>query len=163
MNMSLLIGTFTIGFILSLLALGVFISFRIFAFPDITADGSITLGAAVAATLLVHGVSPPLASLAGLWRRNARRSVHRHAAHPLQDQLAALRNSGDDRALLHQSAHHGARATCRCSRSPRWRRKRSGSVSSFMAGLLPASDLAGWEVSVRDASVLVRDRFWRSR
>ena len=62
--MSLLIGTFTIGFILSLLALGVFISFRIFAFPDITADGSITLGAAVAATLLVHGVTPPLASLA---------------------------------------------------------------------------------------------------
>ena len=45
--MSLLIGTFTIGCILSLLALGVFISFRIFAFPDITADGSITLGASV--------------------------------------------------------------------------------------------------------------------
>ncbi len=63
--MSLLIGTFTIGCILSLLALGVFISFRIFAFPDITADGSITLGAAVAATLLVRGVTPALASLAG--------------------------------------------------------------------------------------------------
>src|SRR5271154_1039822 len=63
--MNLLIGTFTIGFILSLLALGVFISFRIFAFPDITADGSITLGAAVAATLMVHGTSPLLASLAG--------------------------------------------------------------------------------------------------
>ena len=31
--------------ILALLALGVFISFRIFAFPDITADGSLTLGA----------------------------------------------------------------------------------------------------------------------
>lgn len=62
--MSLLIATFTIGFILSLLALGVFISFRIFAFPDITADGSITLGASVAATLLIHGVTPPLASLA---------------------------------------------------------------------------------------------------
>ncbi|MGA8072746.1 MAG: hypothetical protein WB995_04680, partial [Candidatus Acidiferrales bacterium] len=63
--MNLLIGTFTIGFILSLLALGVFISFRIFAFPDITADGSITLGASVAATLMVHGTSPALASLAG--------------------------------------------------------------------------------------------------
>ena len=62
--MSLLIGTFTIGCILSLLALGVFISFRIFAFPDITADGSVTLGAAVAATLMAHGTSPTLASLA---------------------------------------------------------------------------------------------------
>lgn len=63
--MSLLIGAFTIGLTLSLLALGIFITFRIFNFPDITADGSVTLGAAVAATLLVHGVTPPLASLAG--------------------------------------------------------------------------------------------------
>ena len=46
--MLLLIGAFTIGLILSLLAFGVFISFRIFSFPDITAEGSITLGGAVA-------------------------------------------------------------------------------------------------------------------
>jgi putative ABC transport system permease protein len=63
--MSLLIGSVTIGFILSLLALGVFLSFRIFAFPDITAEGSITLGASVAATLLVGGFSPFTATLAG--------------------------------------------------------------------------------------------------
>src|SRR5881296_488490 len=63
--MSLLIGAMTIGFILSLLALGVFLSFRIFAFPDITAEGSITLGAAVAATLLVKGFSPLTATFFG--------------------------------------------------------------------------------------------------
>ena len=63
--MTLLIGALTIGLILSLLALGVFISFRIFNFPDITADGSFPLGAAIAATLLVLGVNPLLASLAG--------------------------------------------------------------------------------------------------
>jgi putative tryptophan/tyrosine transport system permease protein len=62
--MLLLIGAFTIGLILSLLALGVFISFRIFEFPDITADGSITLGGAVAAALIVTGVHPLLASAA---------------------------------------------------------------------------------------------------
>jgi len=56
--MTLLVGAFTIGLILSLLALGVYISFRIFSFPDITADGSITLGAAVAATLIVQGFDP---------------------------------------------------------------------------------------------------------
>jgi putative tryptophan/tyrosine transport system permease protein len=60
--MSLLIGALTIGAILSLLALGVFVSFRVFEFPDITADGSITLGAAVAATLLVAQVHPALAT-----------------------------------------------------------------------------------------------------
>ena len=61
--MTLLIGALTIGLILSLLALGVFISFRVFEFPDITADGSITLGAAVAAILLVHHVHPVIATL----------------------------------------------------------------------------------------------------
>jgi putative ABC transport system permease protein len=64
--MALLIGALTIGLILSLLALGVFISFRIFEFPDITADGSITLGAAVAAVLLVGGSHPVVATLAAL-------------------------------------------------------------------------------------------------
>ena len=63
--MSLLIGALTIGLILSLLALGVFISFRIFSFPDITADGSSTLGAAVAAALIVKGVNPLAATTAG--------------------------------------------------------------------------------------------------
>jgi putative ABC transport system permease protein len=56
--MTLLVGSWTVGLILALLAIGVFISFRIFAFPDITADGSLTLGAAVAAALIVRGYSP---------------------------------------------------------------------------------------------------------
>lgn len=63
--MSLLIGALTIGFILSLLSLGVFISFRIFHFPDITADGSSTLGAAVATSLIVKEVNPFAATAAG--------------------------------------------------------------------------------------------------
>ncbi len=63
--MSLLIGAMTIGFILSMLALGVYISFRIFDFPDITAEGSITLGAAVSSTLLVAGWSPLPATALG--------------------------------------------------------------------------------------------------
>ena len=63
--MSLLIGALTIGFILSLLALGVYISFRIFDFADITAEGSITLGAAVTSTLLVAGWSPLAATAMG--------------------------------------------------------------------------------------------------
>ena len=63
--MSLLIGALTLGLILSLVALGVFISFRIFAFPDITADGSSTLGAALAAALLVKSANPGLATAPG--------------------------------------------------------------------------------------------------
>jgi putative ABC transport system permease protein len=64
--MTLLLGALTIGLILSLLAMGVMVSFRIFSVPDITTDGSITLGAAVAATLIVMGWPPSLATLAAL-------------------------------------------------------------------------------------------------
>ena len=60
--MTLLLSAFTIGLILSLLALGVYISYRVFAFPDITADGSITFGAAVAAAMLTHRMHPLAAS-----------------------------------------------------------------------------------------------------
>lgn len=68
--MTVLVSTFTIGLILSLLAIGVFISFRVFAFPDITVDGSITLGACITGVLLVTEPIPtgralPWAALAG--------------------------------------------------------------------------------------------------
>ena len=64
--MTLLLGALTIGLILSLLAMGVMVSFRIFSVPDITTDGSITLGGAVAATLIVAGVPPLPATLIAL-------------------------------------------------------------------------------------------------
>ena len=62
--MSLVIGAFTMGLILSLLSLGMFISFRMIRFTDITVDGSITLGASISAVLIVEGYSPWLAVLA---------------------------------------------------------------------------------------------------
>jgi putative tryptophan/tyrosine transport system permease protein len=64
--MTLLIGSWTVGLILAILALGVFISYRIFAFPDITADGSLTLGAAVAAAMIAQGYSPWAATAAAM-------------------------------------------------------------------------------------------------
>jgi putative ABC transport system permease protein len=64
--MTLLIGALTLGTILALLAIGVYISFRIFAIADITVDGSLTFGAAVTGVLLVKGgVHPLLATGAG--------------------------------------------------------------------------------------------------
>jgi len=61
--MTLLIGSITIGLVLALLALGMFISFRIFDFPDITAEGSFTFGAAITAALIVAGTNPVLATV----------------------------------------------------------------------------------------------------
>jgi putative ABC transport system permease protein len=62
--MTLMLGAWTVGLILSLLALGVFISFRVFKFPDITTEGSITLGAAILAVSLLRGHSPAVATAA---------------------------------------------------------------------------------------------------
>jgi putative tryptophan/tyrosine transport system permease protein len=62
--MNLIIGAFTIGLILSLLSLGMLISFRMIKFTDITVDGSITLGASLTAVLIMAGWSPWLATLA---------------------------------------------------------------------------------------------------
>ncbi|MEN6461862.1 MAG: ABC transporter permease [Syntrophomonas sp.] len=64
--MTLLIGSLTIGLILSILAFGVFISFRVFNMADITVEGSFTLGAALAATLIIAGINPILATLAAM-------------------------------------------------------------------------------------------------
>ena len=51
------------GLAYGLVALGVYITFRVLAFPDLTVDGSFPLGGAVAATLIVNGVNPWLATL----------------------------------------------------------------------------------------------------
>src|ERR1700758_3424451 len=63
--MTLLIGALTLGLILALLALGVYVSYRIFNIPDLTAEGSVTLGASVAAALMIHGYNALLATAAG--------------------------------------------------------------------------------------------------
>ena len=61
-----LLSTWTFGLALALVALGVFVSYRLVSFPDITTDGSFTLGAVVAAVLLTAGVDPLLATLGGM-------------------------------------------------------------------------------------------------
>ena len=53
--MTLLIGSLQLGLIYGLLALGVYITFRILNIPDLTADGSFTLGLSVSAALTVAG------------------------------------------------------------------------------------------------------------
>jgi putative ABC transport system permease protein len=63
MSQIALIGAVEFGLIYGLVALGVFLSFRVLNFPDLTVDGSFPLGAAVAASAIVAGVDPYLATL----------------------------------------------------------------------------------------------------
>jgi len=67
--LDLAVSTLTQGFIYALISYGVYITYKILDFPDLTVDGSFPLGAAVTAVLLVRGVNPwltlPVAMVVG--------------------------------------------------------------------------------------------------
>ncbi|EZQ15988.1 ABC transporter permease [Halopseudomonas bauzanensis] len=63
MSLFSLFGALEVGLIFSLVALGVFISFRLLRFPDLTVDGSFPLGGAVCAVLIANGMDPFLATI----------------------------------------------------------------------------------------------------
>jgi putative ABC transport system permease protein len=60
------LGAIESGFLFGLVALGIYLSFRVLNFPDVTVDGSFPLGGAVAAILIDSGADPYLATLAAL-------------------------------------------------------------------------------------------------
>jgi putative ABC transport system permease protein len=64
--MELALGALALGLAYAFLGMGVFITMRVFNFPDITADGSLTLGGSITAALLVLGVNPYLAAAAAM-------------------------------------------------------------------------------------------------
>lgn len=66
MSLIAFLGAIETGLLFGLVALGVFISFRVLDFPDLTVDGSLPLGAATAATLIVAGIDPYLATMAAM-------------------------------------------------------------------------------------------------
>jgi putative ABC transport system permease protein len=55
-------GALEIGLIYGLVALGVYLTFRVLDFPDLSVDGSFPMGAAVAATAIVAGINPWIAT-----------------------------------------------------------------------------------------------------
>ncbi|MEL6880037.1 MAG: ABC transporter permease [Cyanobacteria bacterium J06607_10] len=62
MNAVAFFGAVETGLLYGFLSLGVYLSFRVLDFPDLTVDGSFPLGAAVAGTLIVAGVNPFVAT-----------------------------------------------------------------------------------------------------
>lgn len=59
-------GALETGLIYALVAFSIFLSFRVLDFPDLTVDGSLPLGAAVAAVLILSGWHPWLATFAAM-------------------------------------------------------------------------------------------------
>ena len=54
----IIIGILEQGFIYGIMALGIYISYKILDFPDLSVDGTFPLGAAITAALLVKDVNP---------------------------------------------------------------------------------------------------------
>ena len=61
--MNLLISAIGQGLIWATLGFGLFLTFRILDFPDMTVEGTFPLGAATAVTLISSGVSPIIATI----------------------------------------------------------------------------------------------------
>lgn len=62
----MLVSTISQGLLWAILGLGIFMTYRILKFPDMTTEGSFPLGGAVAVTLMTQGVHPLLATLAAV-------------------------------------------------------------------------------------------------
>ncbi|MGM8211237.1 ABC transporter permease [Virgibacillus sp. W0430] len=60
-----LFGAVESGVIYAIMALGVYLSFRVLDFPDLTVDGSFVTGGAVAAISIINGIPPAVATLMG--------------------------------------------------------------------------------------------------
>lgn len=59
--MQIVLGVFEQGIIYAIMAMGVYITYRILDFPDLTVDGSFPLGGAVGVSMITAGMSPALA------------------------------------------------------------------------------------------------------
>ncbi|ARJ40136.1 ABC transporter permease [Sporosarcina sp. P21c] len=63
---SAVFGSVEQGIIYAIMALGVYLTFRVLDFPDLTVDGSFVTGAAVAATMIVFDYHPLVATLTAI-------------------------------------------------------------------------------------------------
>jgi putative ABC transport system permease protein len=151
--MNLLIGATTIGLILALLAFGVYLSFRIFSFPDITADGSITLGAAVTAALLVHHYAPWEATLAGFVAGMLAGSITGilHTKFRINELLSGILVMT---ALYSVNLHVMGKSNVPLMNEPTLTTQAETLFATFFGGKEDL-DFFGWSVSIRDASTLL--------
>ena len=61
--MSIIIGVIEEGLIYEIMAIGLYITYKILDFPDLSVDGTFPMGAAVTAMLILKGVHPALTLL----------------------------------------------------------------------------------------------------
>ena len=90
--LDIILGAIALGLLWAVMALGVYITYRVLDVADLTVEGTIALGGAVAARFISGGMNP--------W-------LYRPAPHQIKDSRPSLRHPDDDCAVFHQPAGHG--------------------------------------------------------
>ena len=93
--MALLLSVLEQGMIYGILALGVYITYKILDFPDLTVDGSLPFWAAITVRLIKGSYCVP--------RRSTGGNLYRIDPCEIKSQRPALRYHHDDRSVYHQS------------------------------------------------------------
>ena len=84
------------GLIWAILGLGIFMTFRILDFPDMTTEGSFPLGGAVAVTLITKGVNPLPCDAGCYWSRVLGRTCDGSSLHKGEYQHSLSGDPCDD-------------------------------------------------------------------
>ena len=151
--MNLLIGALTLGLVFSLLALGVYVSFRIFDVPDITAEGSITLGGAVAAAMIMQGAGPVEATLVAVLAGGVAGGATGTMATKLgiQPLLAGILSMT---ALYSVNLRVMGRSNIPIVQETTLATYAEG-LGTWIWGAKKSIEVLGWQVATRDASILL--------
>ena len=99
---SVVTGTFEKGLVFSILALGIFISFRILDIPDLSVDGTFTLGVAVSVMQAFNQGNTAVNSC-----RSYRRKRDGNTYHKAQRSAYTCGNNHNDGSLFHKPENHG--------------------------------------------------------
>ncbi|MFM2095020.1 MAG: hypothetical protein RIS70_2144 [Planctomycetota bacterium] len=150
--MLLLISALTMGLIFALLALGIYISYHVFHFPDITADGSFTFGAAVTTAMLVRGWGPLAATLGGFLAGMLAgvTTGTLHARFQINGLLSGILVTT---ALYSIDLHVMGRSNVSLSDFPTLT-KQWTAMAKAVAGQTERLNIAGWLVGIQDIAVL---------
>ena len=103
--MTLVLSVLEQGMIYAIMALGIYITYTILDFPDLTVDGSFPLGAAISAVLITKGVNPILTLL--ISGRSGGRNIDRTDSCKIKGTGSVVRNYYDDSSLYGKSPYCG--------------------------------------------------------
>ena len=103
--MTLVLSVLEQGMIYAIMALGIYITYTILDFPDLTVDGSFPLGAAISAVLITKGVNTDASDF--ISGRRGSRNTDRTDSCKIKGTGSVVRNYYDDSSLYGKSPYCG--------------------------------------------------------